>query len=70
MYFCPTASSISESARSTARPIFDSISENEEYEDWEGSELQKDFEALKTPGKLVRAYRARHSIPRTSMRSQ
>lgn len=34
----------------------------EEYEEWEGSGLQKDFEALKTPGKLVRAYRARAGL--------
>ena len=34
----------------------------DEYEEWEGSELQKEFVALKTPGKLVRAYRARAGL--------
>jgi ribosome-binding protein aMBF1 (putative translation factor) len=34
----------------------------DEYEDWEGSDLQKDFAARKTPGKLVRAYRARADL--------
>lgn len=36
--------------------------EIDEYEDWEGSDLQKELAALKTPGKLVRAYRARAGL--------
>jgi len=35
------------------------IAEEEEYEDWEGSDLQKELKAITTPGKLVRAYRVR-----------
>jgi len=33
--------------------------EGEEYEEWEGSELQREITAMATPGKLVRAYRVR-----------
>jgi DNA-binding XRE family transcriptional regulator len=36
--------------------------EGEEYEDWEGSELQKEIKASTTPGKLVRAYRIRAGL--------
>jgi len=35
------------------------IAEDGEYEDWEGSDLQKEIKAITTPGKLVRAYRVR-----------
>lgn len=35
---------------------------DDEYEDWEGSEFQKEIKAMKTPGKLVRAYRARAGL--------
>jgi DNA-binding XRE family transcriptional regulator len=35
------------------------IAEEAEYEDWEGSDLQKEIKAITTPGKLVRAYRVR-----------
>jgi len=33
--------------------------DEEEYEDWEGSDLQKEIKAITTPGKLIRAYRVR-----------
>ena len=35
---------------------------DEEFEDWEGSDLQKEIKAITTPGKLVRAYRARKGL--------
>jgi antitoxin component HigA of HigAB toxin-antitoxin module len=36
--------------------------DDREFEDWEGSDLQKEIKAITTPGKLVRAYRARKGL--------
>ena len=36
--------------------------EDEGYEEWNGSELQREIAAMTTPGKLVRAYRVRAGL--------
>jgi len=36
--------------------------EDEKYEEWNGSTLQREIAALTTPGKLVRAYRVRAGL--------
>ena len=36
--------------------------DDEEYEEWEGSDLQREIAALSSPGKLVRAYRVRAGL--------